>query len=179
MAKTLGNSSNKTFHRAFRGYRKKEVEAYLAQIAQERAIAEADCDGRIALLVQETEHASQMLRNLQEEKESLLAANEEYKKQLKESTATVQMLYDRLDLLGSETEQLQLAFKNLKRSTANNDLSAEEWKQRALTAEETVRRFAAAEVNANAERDRAHHIRLPFGKKAYLNMTFRKDYKDI
>ena len=89
------------------------------------------------------------------------------------------MLYDRLDLIGSETERLQNTLNDMRKSADNRDPSAEEWKQRALTAEDTVRRMAEAEVKANTARENAHHIRMPFGKKAYLDMTFHKNDKDI
>lgn len=179
MARASENSPRKIFHRAFRGYKRKEVEEYILRLEQENAATQADQLGRITLLVQENEHAAQMLHALQDEHERLLADNEEYKKQLKESSATVQMLYDRLNQIGSETERLQDALNDFKKNASDHDPTADEWKQRALTAEETVRRLAEAELNANAERENAHHIRLPFGKKAYLDMTLHKNDKDI
>ncbi len=179
MARASENSTAKKFHRAFRGYKRKEVEEYILHLEQEHAATEADQLGRITLLVQENEHAAQMLRALQEEHERLLADNEEYRKQLKESASTVQMLYDRLDLIGSETERLQNMLNDMKKNASDNDLSAEEWKQRALTAEDTVRRLAEAEVNTNAAREHSHHIRLPFGKKAHLDMTLHKNDKEV
>ena len=179
MSKASENTTSATFRRAFRGYKKKNVDEYIARLEQEHAVAEENYQGRIALLVQENEHAAQMLRALQEEKERLLSDCDEYRKQLKDSSSTVQMLYDRLDLLGSETERLQNTVNELKKNAPNTDLSSEDWKQRALTAEETVRRFAEAEMKADAEREHAHHIRLPFGKKAYLDMTLRKDDKNV
>lgn len=183
MEKTSENTPRVTFHRAFRGYKKREVEEYLARTEQEYAVALENYQGRIALLTQENEHVAQLLRTLQQEHDRLLSDNEEYRRQLKDSGTTVQSLYERLDLLGEETERLQNALNELKKNANDrNDPAAREWKERALIAEETIRRMAEAELRANdngAERDNAHHIRLPFGKKAYLDMTVRKDDKSV
>jgi len=171
MSKTAEQTARMSFRRAFRGYKKREVEEYIARMEQEHAVADENARGRIALLTQENEHVAQMLRTLKEENDRLAADNEEYRKQLKDSGATIQTLYERLDLLSAETDRLQNSLNELKRFANSDDPSATEWKERALTAEETVRRFAEAELRANAERENARHIRLPIGKKAYLDMT--------
>ena len=89
------------------------------------------------------------------------------------------ILYDRLDMLGNETDRLQNLLNEFKKNAVHNEPSAEEWKQRALTAEETVRKMAEAELKANEERESAQHIRLPFGKKAYLDLSLHKDDKSV
>lgn len=178
MKKTSENKAHSLFRRTFRGYKKREVEEYIAHIEQERAITEENYQSRIALLVQENEHAAQMLKALQEDKERLLSDAEEYKLQLKTHAETVQTLYERLDLLGMETERLQNTLADLKKKT-NDDPTISEWKQRALTAEDTVRRLAEAELQEDRERENSHHIRLPFGKKAYLDLTLCKDDKSV
>lgn len=175
MSKTSEQSARLTFRRAFRGYKKREVEEYIARLEQEHAVAAENAQGRIALLTQENEHVAQMLRTLKEENDRLVADNEEYRKQLKDSGATIQTLYERLDLLSAEADRLQNTLEELKRASNASDPSAQDWKERALTAEETVRRLAEAELRANAERENARHIRLPIGKKAYLDMTLHKD----
>ena len=47
------------------------------------------------------------------------------------------------------------------------------------TAEDTVRRFAEAELKENKEYESAQHFRVPIGKKAYLDLTLRKDDKNV
>lgn len=171
MSKKTESSEKLTFRRSFRGYKRKEVEEHIARMEQEYALAAENAQGRIALLTQENEYVNQMLQTLKEENERLAADNEEYRKQLKEQGATVQTLYERIDLLSAEADRLQNSLNDLKRTADSAEPSAAEWKARALTAEETVRRLAEAELRANAERENARHIRLPFGKKSYLDMT--------
>jgi hypothetical protein len=48
-----------------------------------------------------------------------------------------------------------------------------------LVAEDTVRRFAEAELKENKEYESAQHFRVPIGKKAYLDLTLRKDDKNV
>lgn len=179
MGNTSEKSTRKLFHRGFRGYKKREVEEYIARLTQERAIAEDNYRERIELLVRENEQAAQMLRNMQDDKNRLLSDADEYKKQLKSQGETIETLYERLDLLGSETERLQNALADLKKNLDQNTPSAEDWKQRALTAEETVRRFAENELKEEREHDSAQHFRVPIGKKAYLDLTLRKDDKSV
>lgn len=179
MANTLEKTNGIDFRRGFRGYKRKEVEEYISRMMQEHAIADENYRERIALLVRESEQASQLLRTLQEDKERLLSDCDEYKKQLKEQGEIIQTLYERLDLLGSETERLQNTLAEIKRGIDQNAPSAEEWKERALAAEETVRRFAEAELKENKEYENAQHFRVPIGKKAYLDLTLRKDDKSV
>jgi len=179
MAKTSEISNKTFFRRSFRGYKKKDVDEYIARTEQEFQIKEEDHQTRIALLVQENEHAAQMIKALQEEQGRLHDDNVEYKRQLKESKSTIQTLYDRLDILGSETDRLQNSLNEFRKNAIHNEPSAEEWKQRALTAEETIRKMAEAELKANEERENAQHIRLPFGKKAYLDLSLHKDDKSV
>ena len=179
MAKASENSSYVVFHRAFRGYKRREVEEYIARTTQEHAIADEDYRSRIALLVRENEQAAQLLRSMQEDKERLISDSDEYKRQLKEQGETIRTLYERLDLLGSETERLQNTLTEIKKSMDQNAPSVEEWKERALAAEETVRKFAEAELKEDKEYDSAQHFRVPIGKKAYLDLTLRKDDKNV
>ena len=173
------NSSSVVFHRAFRGYKKREVEEYISRMTQEHAIADENYRERIALLMRESEQAAKLLRTLQEDKDRLLSDSDEYKRQLKEQGETIQTLYERLDLLGSETERLQNTLAEIKKSMDQNAPSVEEWKERALAAEETVRRLAEAELKEDKEYDSAQHFRVPIGKKAYLDLTLRKDDKSV
>lgn len=179
MGNTSENSTRVSFHRGFRGYKKREVEEYIGRITQERAIAEENYRERIELLVRENEQAAQMLRALQEDKSRLVSDADEYKKQLKAQGETIETLYERLDLLGSETERLQNALADLKKTADQNAPSTDEWKKRALTAEETVRRLAENELKEEREHDSAQHFRVPIGKKAYLDLTLRKDDKSV
>ena len=167
------------FRRVLGGYKKKDVDGFLAQTEQECAIIEDNYEQRIALLVQENEQAAQMIRILQETEARLSSDNEEYRKQLKENKSTLQTLNGRLESLSREAEQLQAELKRLRKTVKVNEPDAEEWKQRALAAEETVRKFAEAEIQANAERENGHHIRVPLGKKSYLDFKLRKDVKNI
>jgi chromosome segregation ATPase len=179
MANELKNSTCVVFHRGFRGYKKREVEEYISRITQEHAIADDNYRERIALLVRESEQAAQLLRTLQDDKTRLLSDCDEYKKQLKEQSETISTLYERLDLLGSETERLQNTLAEIKKGIDQTAPSAEEWKERALAAEETVRRLAEAELKENKEKDGSQHFRVPIGKKAYLDLTLRKDDKSV
>ena len=178
MGKNKENSAYIVFHRRFRGYKKKEVDEYISHMVHERAESEENYRVRIELLMRENEQSAQLVRTLQEDKDRLLADSTEYKRQLKEQGETVQTLYERLDLLGSETERLQNTLAELKKDIGN-DPSADEWKERALKAEEAVRRFAEKELKEEREYDSAQHFRVPFGKKAYLDLTLRKDDKNI
>ena len=174
MAKRSNNPAQPAFRRSFRGYKRKEVDEYILHTEQEYAVKEEDYKTRTTLLVQENEHAAQLIQMLREEQARLIDDNDEYKRQLKDSKSTIQTLYDRLDALGQETEELQAALHRMKKHAVGNDPDVEEWKQRALVAEETVRRMADAEMQAQNERDNTQHIRLPFGKKAHLDLTIHK-----
>lgn len=179
MANKVENSTCVVFRRGFRGYKKREVEEYISRMTQENAIAEENYRERIALLVRESEQAAQLLQTLQADKDRLLSDCDEYKKQLKEQGETIHTLNERLDLLGSETERLQNSLAAFMREIDQNAPSAEEWKERALVAEDTVRRFAEAELKENKEYESAQHFRVPIGKKAYLDLTLRKDDKNV
>ena len=48
-----------------------------------------------------------------------------------------------------------------------------------MIAEETVRRIAENEMKENTEYDSAPHFRVPIGKKAYLDLTLRKNDKSV
>lgn len=175
MADKQENLSYIEFHRSFRGYKKKEVEESILRMMQERAIAEENYRARIELLVQENEQAAKLLQTLQDDKNRLLADNSDCKRQLKEQGETIRNLYERLDLLGAETEQLQNMLADMKKSMAQETPSAEEWRERALTAEETVRRLAEKELKENKEYDTTQHFRFSIGKKAYLDLILRKE----
>jgi DivIVA domain-containing protein len=167
------------FRRVLGGYKKKDVDEFLLRTEQECDLFEDNYEKRIALLVQENEQAAQMIRILQENEARLSSDNEEYRKQLKDNKSMLQTLTGRLDSLGKEAEQLQAELKRLRKTVNSGEPDTEEWKQRALSAEETVRKFAEAELQANAERENGHHIRVPLGKKSYLDFKFRKDAKNI
>ena len=169
---------NNAFHRGFRGYKKKEVDEYLSHVHCEHAAAEENYRTRIELLMRENEQSAQLLRVLQEDKERLLSDSNEYKKQLKEQGETIRTLYERLDLLGEETERLQNALSQMKKDLGN-DTATSEWRERAMIAEETVRRIAENEMKENTEYDSTQHFRVPIGKKAYLDLTLRKNDKSV
>lgn len=179
MAKTSGKVPHLAFRRAFRGYKRREVEEYVARLEQERASSEAYYQERVSLLVQESEHTAASLRESQEEQQRLVEDNEEYRRQLKESLETIQTLYERLDLLGMETERLQTSLNELKRKVKPHDPSVEQWKERALVAEDTLRRMAEAEIASDAEPEDARSFRMPLGKKAYLDLTLHKKDKNV
>ena len=177
MANKQENSSYIVFHRSFRGYKKKEVDESILRMMQDRAIAEENYKARIELLIQENEQAAQLLQTLQDDKNRLLADNGDCKKRLKEQGETIRTLYERLDLLGAETERLQNMLADMKNSMAQETPSADEWRERALTAEETIRRLAESELKENKEKEyeNEHRFRFPIGKKAYLDLTLRKE----
>ena len=178
MEKNNENSAYTVFHRGFRGYKKKEVDEYISHMNDERAQAEENYRARIDLLMRENEQSASLLRSLQEDKERLLSDSDEYKRQLKEQGETIQTLYDRLDLLGEETERLQNILAQIKRERGNEP-TADEWKERAMVAKETVRRLAENELREDMEYDNTQHFRVPFGKKAYLDLTLRKNNKSV
>ena len=175
MPNTMNFLYKPKFRRVLGGYKKKDVNEFIAHAEQEYALIEDNYETRIALLVQENEQAAQTIRIFQEAEARLSSDNEEYRRQLKDSKSMLQTLYARLDVLGQETEQLQDELQRLKRTVNVGEPNEEEWKQRALDAEETVRQLAEAELQANAERENSHHIRLPLGKKLYLDMKLHKD----
>ena len=179
MSNHAENASYQAFRRGFRGYKRKEVDEYISYMMHERTVVEDNYRARIELLVRENEQAANLLRTLQDDKVRLLADNGECKRQLKEQGETIQTLYERLDLLGSEMERLQNKLAELKKSIRDEAPSNEEWRERALAAEETVRHMAENEWKENKAHDGAQHFRVPIGKKAYLDLTFRKDDKSI
>ena len=178
MANKQENSSYVVFHRAFRGYKKKEVEESIARMIQERAVAEENYQTRIDLLVRENGQAAKLLQLLQDDKDRLLADNGDCKRQLKEQGETIRALYERLDVLGTETERLQNTLAEMKKNVAQETPSAEEWKERALIAEETIRRFAENELKESQENDNSHHFHFSIGKKAHLDLILRKKEND-
>ncbi len=179
MAKKTDKARRLSFRRRLWGYKKKDVEEYIGRLEEERAGFEKNNQERIGLLVAENEHAAQIISALQADKDMMLSDQEIYRKQLKEQGETITTLYERLDLLGAETERLQNELNDIKQTGDQNDTTVQAWKQRALTAEETVRRLAQAEIKADREYDNAKHFRFPIGKKAYLDLTLHKDDIDI
>lgn len=165
MAKVSESKTKLPFRKSFFGYKKRDVKAYIARIEEERAIAEENYLSRITLLVQENEHAAQTLQALQVDRDHLASDNDEYKRQLKDSAETVRILYERLDLLGEETESLQRELTDLKKTANTNDPTIDEWKARALTAEETVRRLAETELQTETEQKIPKRTRFSFWRK--------------
>lgn len=166
MAKASEPKKKFPFRRSLFGYKKRDVTEYVTRMKQEHATAEANYRERIALLVQESEHAAQALQALQVDRDHLVSDNNEYKRQLKDSAETVRVLYERLDLLGEETESLQRELSDLKKTVNLNDPTLDEWKARALTAEETVRRLAESELRIETERKIPKPSRFAFWKKS-------------
>ena len=167
MNEKANDLNKKTFKRSLFGYNRKSVNEYIWVREQEHAAYAADSQSRLELLTQENERVAQALAELQEKYDTLLANDTEYRKQLKESREGTQTLQKRLELVTTENEVLQSELRNAKKTLSNqNDSSLEEWKQRALQAEEAVRRFAEAELKENGrERDPAPKFRFSFGKK--------------